>query len=121
VGLIKVLLSLKNEMIPGNLHFKTPNPDINFEEMNLAVVSKSHPWPVGPTPRRAGVNSFGFGGTNAHAVVEEYKQPRIERDEAERYYPVTISAHSKKAIDELSIKLQVFIFPLPNNKQSTNI
>src|SRR5262249_10889854 len=69
-GLIKVALSLKHGEIPRSLHFETPNPHIPFEELRLLVQHTAGPWPDGGRPRIAGVSSFGFGGTNAHVVLE---------------------------------------------------
>ena len=71
-GLTKLLLSLKHRRIPGNLHFNTPNPKIEFDNWKLAVVTESTPLPDRPVVM--GINSFGFGGTNAHLVIREYPQ-----------------------------------------------
>ncbi|MCI0454467.1 MAG: type I polyketide synthase [Candidatus Dadabacteria bacterium] len=69
-GLIKVALSLKHGRIPANLHFETPNPDIDFETLRIRIPRVLEPWPSnGSEPRFAGVNSFGFGGTNAHVIL----------------------------------------------------
>src|SRR3954469_11238884 len=69
-GLIKAALSLKHGQIPPNLHFETPNPDIPFDELKLRVPRTLEQWPdTGAAPRLAGVNSFGFGGTNAHVIL----------------------------------------------------
>ena len=58
-------------MIPSNLHFDSPNPNIPFEQLRLRVAQKLEPWPVnGSTARLAGINSFGFGGTNAHVILD---------------------------------------------------
>jgi len=70
-GLIKLALALKHRQIPPSLHFETPNPKILFEELRLRVPTALEPWPNGKGPRLAGINSFGFGGTNAHVVVAE--------------------------------------------------
>ncbi len=70
-GLIKAALCLKNRAIPPNLHFHTPNPRIDFAALNLQVAQTVMPWPSCDGPARASVNSFGFGGTNAHAILEE--------------------------------------------------
>ncbi len=75
-GLIKVALMLKHREIPPNLNFQEPNPNIPFDELRLRVPRKLEPWPDVKGPARAGVNSFGFGGANAHAVLEE--APKIE-------------------------------------------
>ena len=74
-GLIKTALVVKHGRIPANLHFSEPNPAIPFDELRLRVPTALEPWPA-PAPRTiAGVNSFGFGGANAHVVLDA--PPRI--------------------------------------------
>lgn len=81
VSLIKVALSLKHGVIPPNLHFRNPNPAIPFEALNLRVPAEMTPWPeTDGGPRRAVINSFGFGGTNGSMVVEE--APAVAREVA---------------------------------------
>ncbi len=70
-GLIKAALTLKHQEIPPSLHFKNPNPHIDFEHSPFFVNTALRPWPKENRPRRAGVSSFGIGGTNAHVVLEE--------------------------------------------------
>ncbi len=70
-GFIKAVLSVQNGHIPANLHFTTPNPHIPFDNLRLKVVDTPTDWPLRGQPRRAGVSAFGFGGTNAHVVLEE--------------------------------------------------
>lgn len=70
VGLIKVALSLGNRSLPPSLHFGTENPRIGFADTPFQVVEKLRPWRAA-TPLRAGLSSFGFGGTNVHAILEE--------------------------------------------------
>jgi acyl transferase domain-containing protein/surfactin synthase thioesterase subunit/acyl carrier protein len=70
-GLIKTVLSLKNRQIPANLHFDKPNPKIRFDENKLRVPTQLEPWPDTAGVRLASLNSFGFGGTNAHLVIQE--------------------------------------------------
>ena len=72
-GITKVLLSIRNRAIPGNLHFNTPNPKILFDEWKLGVVDRLTPLPTSEQPLVFGVNSFGFGGTNGHMILEEYR------------------------------------------------
>ncbi|MFE7754023.1 SDR family NAD(P)-dependent oxidoreductase [Streptomyces sp. NPDC057429] len=72
VGLIKTALALHHRRIPASLHFQNPNPHIDFAELGLRVITAPTPWPVlGQHPGRAGVSAFGFGGTNAHAILEQ--------------------------------------------------
>jgi amino acid adenylation domain-containing protein len=70
-GLIKTILQLKYGLIPPLLHFKSPNPKIDFANSPFYPVTKLLEWKRGENPRRAGVSAFGVGGTNAHVVVEE--------------------------------------------------
>lgn len=74
-GLIKVTLALKYRQIPPTLHFQSPNPLIAFAKMQLQVNATLKPWPLHDGPALAGVNSFGFGGTNAHIVLTEAPPP----------------------------------------------
>ena len=70
-GLIKTTLSLQHERLPASLHCHTPNPHINFAETPFIVNTELTVWPRSNVPRRAGISSFGFGGTNSHVIVEE--------------------------------------------------
>ena len=71
-NLIKATLALKHGELPPSLHYEEPNPDINFENSPFYVNTNLSKWETGDDcPRRAGVNSFGLGGTNAHVVLEE--------------------------------------------------
>lgn len=74
-GVLKTSLALQHGQIPANLHFKTLNPKIRPFYTHLRVPTETQPWPAPPDgcPRRASVNSFGFGGTNAHAILESWQ------------------------------------------------
>jgi acyl transferase domain-containing protein/NAD(P)H-dependent flavin oxidoreductase YrpB (nitropropane dioxygenase family) len=72
-GLIKTALALHHHLLPPTLHVETPNPRAGFPDGPLYVSSVLRPWLRGPHPRRAGVSAFGFGGSNFHAVLEEYE------------------------------------------------
>lgn len=70
-SILKVLLSFKHGMIPGNLNFNTPNPYIPWDTSPVKVVAENTPWVNNGKPRRVGLNGFGFGGSNAHIIMEE--------------------------------------------------
>ena len=71
-GLIKAALCLKHAEIPASLHFHSPNSNVDFDRLRLRVPEKLEPWPDREGRHRiAGVNSFGFGGVNAHVVLEQ--------------------------------------------------
>ncbi len=75
-GLIKSVLAMRHGMIPQHLNFNNPNPRINWDKLPVRVTDTNTPWPPHPERRPiAGVNSFGWSGTNAHVVVEGYGDP----------------------------------------------
>ena len=75
-GLIKAALALHHKVLPPTL-MDAPNPELGIEDTPLYLNTEARPWVHGAeTPRRAGVNAFGFGGINAHAVLEEYTGPQ---------------------------------------------
>ena len=69
-GVIKVVLAIENGIIPPTIGFVNPNPNIDFKGAKVKVVTEATKWPADKPIRRASVNSFGFGGANAHCIVE---------------------------------------------------
>lgn len=80
-SIVKVLLCMEKNKIPANLHFNNPNPFIDWENSNIRVVDKHEDWDAGKGIRRAGINGFGFGGSNAHVIIEEYVKQDAEKKE----------------------------------------
>ncbi|MCY3745199.1 MAG: type I polyketide synthase, partial [Acidobacteria bacterium] len=73
-GLIKAVLVVNRGVIPKHLHFRDPNPSLDWERLPIRVTSEGLEWPDGNgRPRLAGVNSFGISGTNSHLIVGEYR------------------------------------------------
>ena len=70
-GLIAAALAVGRRRVPPTANLRTPNPRIPFDYLGLRAPTALEEWPAGDGPARAGVNSFGFGGANAHAIVEE--------------------------------------------------
>ncbi|MFZ5515898.1 MAG: amino acid adenylation domain-containing protein [Candidatus Zhuqueibacterota bacterium] len=101
-GLMKTVLTLQNQEIPPHLHFRKFNPHILFENMPLEIPVNGKPWRRGENKRIAGTHSFGFGGTNAHIVLEEApihekKSSKIERP----LHVLSFGARTDAARDEL--------------------
>jgi phthiocerol/phenolphthiocerol synthesis type-I polyketide synthase C len=92
-GLTKVLLALQHRELPPNLHFKTPNPQIAFDELKLEIVDRSIPLPQRELPLVMGVSSYGFGGANAHVVLSEYRKLRLPMAQLERQAPPADGNH----------------------------
>jgi myxalamid-type polyketide synthase MxaB len=104
-GLIKAILCVRHEQIPGSLHFKEPNPHLDWKNLLVRVVTELTPWPNGR--RIAGVSSYGFGGTNAFTLVEEPPalagEPAAGATNADRpLHVLALSAKSDQALHELA-------------------
>lgn len=110
-GLIKAVLALKNRVIPPTLHYREPNPRVPLEGSPFYVVATATPW-VGPSPRRAAVNSLGIGGTNAHVILEEAPSvPKAPSTRSCHVFP--LSARSSDALDEASRQLAAHLAAHP--------
>lgn len=117
-GLIKASLALKHRQIPPHLHFKASNPKIDFDALKLRVPMRLETWPDYPGKAYAGVNSFGFGGTNAHVVLEEYAPAEIGRtagagvewisDHADPIL-IPLSARSEEGLERVAASIQDWI------------
>ncbi|EAW07624.1 putative equisetin synthetase [Aspergillus clavatus NRRL 1] len=99
-SLIGTSLALQHGVIPPNMHFNALNPRIAPFYSNLEVPTSAQPWPkLQPGQiRRASVNSFGFGGTNAHAIIEAYEAPLVSPSVGTLFSPLTISAATDKSL-----------------------
>lgn len=114
-GLIKTVLSLEHDVIPGNPTFIDPSPKIDFEKLRIWTSRTATPWPALPL-RRASINSFGYGGSNAHAIVDEAKgfprhhvssyddqsRPSLVEEEQvdQRQRIMVLSANSEKSLQD---------------------
>ncbi|KAM0339122.1 hypothetical protein ACHAPU_011075 [Fusarium lateritium] len=114
-GLLKAALAVKRGQIPPNLHFNVLNPKIRPFYKFLKVPTGLQSWPELPkgVPRRASVNSFGFGGTNAHAIIESWSPSDSYRDEGygQRQHsgPFTLSATSREGLMASALNLSEFL------------
>ncbi|PQP85020.1 hypothetical protein C0Q44_11135 [Paenibacillus sp. PCH8] len=70
-SLFKVIMGMREGLMPPTLHFQRPNSKINFEDSPVYLNTKTRMWPAGGTPRRCAVSAFGLSGTNSHIVLEE--------------------------------------------------
>jgi len=101
-GLIKTLLALKHQQIPPSLNFQQPNPNIDFDNSPFYVNTQLRKWQRNGAPLRAGISSFGMGGTNCHVVLEEApQQDRKVKSDASRERSQQIFTLSAKTEDEL--------------------
>ena len=111
VSLIKAALAIEAGEIPPTLGYERPNPSIDFASTPFRVCDRLTRWPVGSGPRRAGVNSLGVGGTNAHAILEQAPaRPRasVETGREDLQFLV-LSAKSRAALEAGSRRLADYL------------
>jgi len=107
-SLIKTILALKHRLLPPNLHFKQPNPKIDFANSPFIVNAALSEWKPNGSPCRAGVSSFGMGGTNAHVILEqapEHEPSGISRP----WHLLVISAKTRSALDKATTNLATYL------------
>lgn len=103
-SLIKAALALHHRQMPPSLGYEAPNPAIDFAKSPFTVNDQLTDWAAQSGPRRAGVNSLGVGGTNAHAVLQE--APPLVSDASDwPFQPLVLSARSKAALDQAGTRL----------------
>lgn len=101
-GLVKVLVSIEQRLIPATIGLREPNPNIPFEDWNLRVVTHNQPLPAG-NRLTMGVNSFGFGGANAHVIVQSPEPQATGVDIPDSPCPpLVLSARTPEALRDLA-------------------
>ncbi|ATF14554.1 non-ribosomal peptide synthetase [Brevibacillus brevis X23] len=123
-GCIKVALSLYHNEIPPSLNYEKPNPNINLDQSPFYVVDTLKKWEDAPVPHRAALSSFGLGGTNAHAIFEQWKngteakRVSVSDDNNQHVYFVPLSA---KNDDRVLAYAQQLVDFLSGNQERVHI
>jgi acyl transferase domain-containing protein/acyl carrier protein len=108
-GLIKAALAVKHGVVPPSLHFERPNPEIDFENSPFFVNAQLLEWPLDDgTLRRAGVNSLGLGGTNAHVIVEQPPR-RAPSGPSRAWQLLLLSARTESALERMADDLARYL------------
>ncbi len=117
VGIIKTALALHYEQLPATLHFTKPNPQIDFKNSPFEVNASLRPWQRGELPRRAGVSTFGLGGTNAHIIIEEAPYSVRSPQSVVGSSPeiMVLSAKTEQALEKSTANLVSFFEKNPNS------
>jgi len=107
-SLIKVVLCLEKGTLVPNAGFKNLNPKIRLDDWRIRLSDKTMPWPD-HLPQRASINSFGFGGSNAHIIVESVKEAFGEEDLSPPPRVVVFSTFDQAGIDRLGESWSTFL------------
>ncbi|NJO48507.1 MAG: type I polyketide synthase [Leptolyngbyaceae cyanobacterium RM2_2_4] len=109
-GLIKVVLAFQHQELPPQLHCTQLNPHLALEQTPFSIATTRQPWPQTAHPYTAGVSSFGFGGTNAHVIVEEAPLAIAPSTAPDRpWHLLTLSAKNDGALRELVQRYHRFL------------
>ncbi|MDT0310199.1 SDR family NAD(P)-dependent oxidoreductase [Streptomyces sp. DSM 44917] len=118
-GVIKTVQALRHGLLPRTLHVDRPTPHVDWESGAVRLLTEPAPWaPEDGRTRRAGVSSFGVSGTNAHVIIEEFRDPAPEprpREDAAPALPVPLllSAHSAEALRAQAARLAAHLADHP--------
>ena len=118
-AIVKTTLALEHRKIPPNMLFNNPNPNVDFKNWKIHVPTSTQDWDTPNGIRRASINSFGYGGSNAHAILEGYAAPPMKTGPvlssehlamtANRPYVMPLTAHTENAANLYNAKLVEFI------------
>ncbi|WP_444859544.1 type I polyketide synthase, partial [Amycolatopsis bullii] len=115
-GVIKMVLSLRHELLPRTLHADEPSPHVDWSAGEVRLLTEPRSWPSAERPRRAAVSSFGMSGTNAHVVLEQAPEA-VERPARELpgspVVPWVLSARSAAALREQAARLAAHVSSVP--------
>ena len=104
-SIIKVLLSFKNDVIPGNLYFKNPNPFIQWDKSPVKVVESNSDWENSGKKRRVGINGFGFGVRMLILLLKSLQRKISNKNSNDPVYILKLSA---KTEDHYGITFKIF-------------
>jgi len=115
-GLLKATLALNRRVLPPTLHCETPNPNIPFDALNLRLIRQTEPLATTGARSYAGVNSFGFGGTNAHVIIAEPLRREKSPSAPAPLPPLVISAQTKTSLRELVRNCRAVLAGMPPDR-----
>ena len=111
-GLIKTVLALYHKTLPPSLSCNRPDPRLKLDESVFYVNTETRPWIQGAvkSPRRAGVNAFGFGGSNAHVILEEYTgRSEAESEDFNCHWETELCVVTADSREDLIDKIRAFV------------
>ncbi|NRN71184.1 hypothetical protein GC106_84590 [Kibdelosporangium sp. 4NS15] len=111
-GVIKMVLAMRNGMVPRTLHVDAPSPHVDWSTGTVDLITETRPWPATGHPRRAGVSAFGVGGTNSHVIIEEALDDEADLPDNPRstaLVPWVLSARSNSALRQYAGNLLAYV------------
>ena len=113
-GLIKAVLATQHRQIPANLHLKTPNPEIAWDQLPFQLPAQTLDWSPTHNPLTAGVSAFGFNGSNAHLILQSAPAPSVSVEATEIPQLLPLSAQTPAALKQLAARYAQHLSAHPN-------
>lgn len=113
-GFIKAVLSVKHGQIPPSLFYRSPSPKIDFDNSPFIVNTALYNWQEPNRPRRAGVTSFGIGGSNVHVIIEEYSSEPVKKITGSSWSLLIWSARDPDALERMTVNLKNHLQKYPD-------
>jgi len=130
-SLIKICKMLQNSILPGQVNFNEPNPELHLNQTNFEILKENREWLHNPNKQRlAGVSSFGVGGTNAHVIIGDYIAHKQNKDITgvgsslsmdEQRYVIPISAKNRQSLESYKQALVTYLGMANNDLSIQNI
>ncbi|MEU4933233.1 beta-ketoacyl synthase N-terminal-like domain-containing protein, partial [Streptomyces yokosukanensis] len=113
-GVIKMVLAMQHGVLPESLHIDAPSPQVEWTAGDIELLTEQRAWPETGRPRRAGISSFGFSGTNAHTIIEQAPQVAAEPTaEGPALLPVVVSAKTEAGLRAQADGLRAWLLTDP--------
>ncbi|MFD0413493.1 type I polyketide synthase [Streptomyces sp. NPDC127108] len=116
-GIIKMVMAMRHGVLPKTLHVAEPTPEVDWSTGEVALLAEERTWPDTDRPRRFGVSSFGFSGTNAHAIIEQAPVAEAPERIAEpdtSLVPLLVSAKDDEALRAGADRLRAHLVAHPD-------
>ncbi|RLV10393.1 polyketide synthase [Streptomyces griseocarneus] len=113
-GIIKMVKAIEHGVLPQTLHVSEPTPHVDWSAGNIELLTEARPWPETGRPRRAAVSSFGYSGTNSHAIIEQAPAapapaPAVDPGTALPVLALPVSARNTDALHEQAGRLRSYL------------